>query len=67
MRLNNIIKIMNNKNISYHYIAQRSNLSVSTIWNIANNRKIPNQLTMLKISRALNLKYKREKSTRSLA
>jgi len=54
--LNNIIKIMEEKNISYRYIATRSGLSMSTIWHVANGRKTPNQLTMMRISKALNLK-----------
>lgn len=55
-RLNNIIKIMDEKNISYRYISTRSGLSMSTVWHIANEKKIPSQTTMLKISKALNLK-----------
>lgn len=54
-KLNNIIEIMNKRNISFRYIAIHAGLNMSTIVRVANGDTIPSQITMMKISYALKL------------
>lgn len=55
MYKNNLIKIMDEQNMSYRKLSKLSGISYSTIYKIANYYEDPRQSTMIAISKALKL------------
>lgn len=55
MHKNNVLDIMEKRNLSYRKLSQMSGVSYSTIYKIANYHEDPRQSTMIAISRALKL------------
>lgn len=52
---NKLQKIMYDRKLTYRKLSRMSGISVSALYNIANNQKDPRQSTMISISRALKL------------